>query len=188
MKSQYTYYHRGSAIKFESNDRNDLYVKVTDYFKKNNITFSPDLLLKAIDRQSKKTPGSKPKKKKLYDVMMGAKAMLRYVFKEGASGSEIRRRASICESCPMRSSTSGCSACGAAAQATKLVNEIRVKKRIQDEIPASIKTKYCSICDCSLALMAVTKYKDFYQESSNKNALRPDHCWLKTTSENFTNE
>lgn len=186
MKYKYTFIHNGQAQNLKHEDKNALMAAVIDFFEKHNIKFDHGSISRAIDRQSKIT--SSDRSVGLAEAFIGAKALLNYTRGKAASAKEMNRRASICAQCPVIQSTSGCQACGASRQAANLANQIRVHKGSEEPIPKTVSSKYCGICECSLSLMVVTQYKDFNKESEEKNSKRPDNCWLKRTSINFTNE
>jgi|SRR6478609_10211164 len=187
MIYKYSFAYQGKLQKFSSDQRMAVYDKASTFMLENGIRFNQGDLLKAIDRQSNVVNSSK-KRISLKDAFSGALAALNYIAGKSVSVDEMNRRASICEKCPLRSRISGCTSCGAGRAMTNLANEIRVKKGTQAPIPSSIKDSFCGICSCSLSLMVVTGIEDFYSETSEKNNRRPDVCWLKKTSINYSHE
>lgn len=183
---RYQYVVSGKLHTFTNSNKDILLSEVTDHLKKTNINYSLDNIIKSIDRQSKTVKVTN--KITLASAFSGAKAILRLVKGNSASNQEIVRRADICNQCPLMTSTSGCSACGAAGKAARLANDIRSTKGSQIPIPKELASKYCSICQCSIPAMILTKYVDFYEEKESINKTRPDFCWLKRTSVNFTQE
>lgn len=183
---KYAEAYKGKLYKFQNEDKNALLAEVHSFFKKNNINFSNDLLLKAIDRQSKIKIN--PGKVTFQSAISGAMAVIRYTTGSSVSTAEMIRRSDICARCPMLSQISTCMACGGAGKIARFINGIRAAKKVESSIPSEVKASYCGVCSCSLALMVVTKIKDFHTESEAENRRRPDVCWLKTTSTNFKNE
>lgn len=189
MKFQYKFNHNGKLEQFFNEDRMALLHQVETFYKVNDLPYVKDHLLKSIDRQSKyKIQKTAPRKKGLIEIIQGAKAIIKFAAGDCASHSEIQRRSKICENCPMRQATAGCSACGAADKVRKFISEIQKTKKTVLDIPKPVQSKFCEICGCSIALMVVTKYQDFKPESNDLNSRRPDFCWLKKTSPNFTQE
>jgi hypothetical protein len=186
MKYKYTFVWKGQLRSFDNEDKNALLADVSAYLNKNNINFTQADLSKAIDRQSKLTPTKK--KLALRDVVAGANAVIRYMGGSSVSNDEIIRRSFICEGCPLIEKIGGCGPCGAAGKISSFVNNVRQKMGISIAIPNQTKNSYCGICGCSLALLVVTRKENFHKESSEENSKRPDRCWLKETSTNFTNE
>lgn len=186
MKYKYSFAWKGKLESFSNDDKNALIAMASEFFKKNNINFSASDLSKGIDRQSKLTTAKKTLS--LRDVVSGANAVIKYMGGSSVSNNEIVRRSFICEMCPMIEKIGGCGPCGAAGKISSFVNAVRQKMGISIAIPNQTKNSYCGICGCSLALLVVTKKENFHQESLEENSKRPDKCWLKTTSTNFTNE
>jgi hypothetical protein len=177
----------GTLKKFSSESKNLIMSDVMTYFKENNINFNMKDLSSQIDLQSR--PFNKSKKTiTLAEAATGAMAVIKYGAGSSVSDNELLRRSAICEACPMADRIGGCQSCGAAGAIAKFANNIRSKLRMQSAIPNSVKSSYCGICGCSLALMVVTKIDNFKEESPTENQKRPDNCWLKTTSPNFAKE
>jgi hypothetical protein len=177
----------GKTIKLEANTKPELIAMAKDYCEKNNINFAENIISAHIDAQNAtvKKPSNKVG---ILDAFNGARAILRYVSGESTTPSEMIRRAKICEGCEKLSAISGCAACGAGRRIANIVNTIRAHKKSEVEVPRNVQNKYCGICSCSIPMMVLTKYKDFYRENETKNNSRPDNCWLKESSPNFTNE
>lgn len=188
-KFRYVSVISGEVKRFEHENREILVEAVTSFYRKNNIIFNLEDINRRIDRQSKTyITQAKTKKISFSEALNGAKALLKYSAGNSVSGKEILRRSSICEKCPLLSNVSNCMGCGAASVITKAVNGIRSVKGAEIPIPKAVNTKYCGVCQCSIPLMVVTRYEDFRTETTEKNSRRPDNCWLKTTSPNFTDE
>lgn len=183
---KYSEYQAGTWHKFEHKDKNTLLLTIQAHYQKNNLIFNHKDIFAAIDRQSPlKTAVQKPN---LQAVVRGAAALLKTLSGVSVSNEEITRRSNICVACPLVDAIGGCSSCGAAGKITQWANGIRAKRQLQIEIPDSIKRQYCGFCQCALALMVLTPHKEFQPENDSKNQTRPDNCWLKRTSNNFTNE
>lgn len=177
--------HEGRVRTFTGDTQTSVFIKVKIFLNKNNIKFSDDMIYRRITSYSKPV---KPKSLSLNDIITGAHAILRYTSGTAASNKEVARRTDICLGCPMRSSTSGCGPCGFSRRIATFINGIRAKKKSEAIIDSKIKQSYCGVCNCSIPMMVLTRYEDFYQESPEKNNKRPDNCWLKQSSPNFTNE
>lgn len=183
---KYSIYANGKMMRFTNPDRSVLLNTIQLSYKENNIIFDRAEVDKAITRQSgllvkKSNPG-------LQMVVSGATAVIKNLAGSTVSNHEIVRRSAICEECPLRGKVGGCSSCGAAGKIARWANSLRAKMKLQIEIPDGVKSYFCGICQCSLALMVTTKYENFHTETEEKNMSRPDACWLKKTSPNFTNE
>lgn len=185
-KFKYSVGHKGELHRFDGPTKHVVFEKASEFFKKSNINYSADDLMKAIERQS----GYFVPEKRigLQEAMNGAMAAVKFTAGKSTSGEEINRRAAICARCPLSSSVGGCYACGMGGRIAKVVNAIRAKKGSTVPIPVEVKNQYCGFCKCSLALMVVTKIEDYYPEDPELNQRRPDNCWLKTTSTNFSHE
>ena len=185
-KFKYSVGHKGVLHKFEGRNKHEVFEKAKDFLKKSNINFSPEDLMKAIERQS----GYFVPDKKIgfNEAMTGAMAALKFTTGKSTSAKEIQRRSAICAACPLATSVGGCFSCGVGGKIAKIVTAIRSKKGSDIAIPSEIKNQYCGFCKCALPLMVVTKLEDFYPEAPELNARRPDYCWLKTTSINFSDE
>lgn len=183
---KYSEYQAGNWHKFEHKEKQSLLLIIQSHYKKHNLIFSGEMISAAIDRQSPlKTAAQKPN---LQAVVRGASALLKTLSGISVSNQEITRRSNICASCPLIDSIGGCNSCGAAGKITQWANSLRAKRKLQIEIPDSIKRQYCGFCQCALALMVITPHKEFENEREEKNQTRPDNCWLKRTSANFTHE
>jgi len=185
-KFRYTVGHKGELHRFDGPTQYVVFEKAKEFFEKSNINYSREDLMKAIERQS----GFYVAEKKIgfNEAMTGAMAALKFTAGKSTSPGEIQRRSAICASCPLSSTVGGCSACGLGGRIAKVISSIRAKKGSGIAIPAEVKGSYCGFCKCSLALMVVTKIEDFHPEDPSLNGRRPDLCWLKTTSTNFSNE
>lgn len=154
-----------------------LFRKVKKHFKDNKIAFNEVSLRRAILRMN--TIDSKKGKFTIKEVISGAHAMLKRVVGDNVSNEEMQRRSAICSNCPHRTTVSDCLQCGGSKRMAQAINTFRTARKLESEIPEKVKTKYCSICSCSLALMVATKFEDLAPEDPAKNASRPDYCWLK---------
>jgi len=186
MRYKYTFAWKAQVHSFKNDDKNALLAEVKAFMLKNNITFNENDLSIGIDRQSRVT--AQKKKIGLKEAMSGANAVIKYLGGNSVSNDEIVRRSYICESCPLKNQIGGCGPCGAAGKIASFVNIVRQKMGISIAIPNSTKSSYCGFCDCALALLLVTKRENFHKELPEVNSKRPDNCWLKTTSKNFSNE
>lgn len=175
-------------INFQDPNKDRLMIMVEQWHQKNNINYSRESISYQIDRQSKVVKPEEKKKKTFAEVLNGAAALVKYTVGSSASNQEITRRSQICLQCPVRSAVGGCAPCGAAAKIANAVNQIRAKKGAQMAIDSDLRNQYCKVCDCGLPLMLLTEYKDFHYESEEMNIRRPDFCWLKRTSPNYTHE
>lgn len=184
-KYRYAFGWNGKLHKFSNNNREVLFSEVIQFLNKNNINYSKDDISKAIDRQSKMVTDTH--KASFSEVVTGAAAILKYTGNQSVSDAEISRRASICKSCPSITQIKQCSACGTAGKIANFVSNLRVKLKLQSPIPNEVKYSYCNVCKCSLALMVVSQ-KDAFNEAESQNLSRPDICWMKKTSTNYTNE
>lgn len=119
------------------------------------------------------------------EVVTGAKAILDVTKGEVVEQSEITRRASICTSCPLSSTTTDCIACGFGSRLSKFISDLKTKVFESNyKVPNGMDRNYCKVCGCSLAMMIPSKMSAF-KESDQKQAERPDHCWVKKTSINY---
>ncbi len=174
---------REEVVTITGTSIDSVFKKTKRYLEGININYNERSLLQAI-----KNANAKGKRLTITDVVSGAKAAIQYFTGKAATNEEILRRASICQGCSLISSVSDCMGCGGSGRLAKITNDIRAAKGKEVALPFSIKDKYCSVCQCSLALMTVTQYEHIAPESDEKQSQRPDHCWLKKTSNNFTKQ
>ena len=153
---KYTYVKDGKINTFTHESKNALISIVVSHLKKNNINFNRDDIAIAIARQCK-VQNTKKVKITLADAVAGARALLSYTVGKSTSNAEILRRSSICAGCPMIGRIGGCSSCGAAGKMTRFANSVRSKKGSQIPIPTTVNKQFCGACNCSIALMVVTK-------------------------------
>lgn len=179
-------WYKGTLERFSGQSLEVVFEKVIEFLKKNNINYSNEDIKKAIKRQSGiSTP---IKKLGFAEAFNGAMAALKFTTGKSTSSKEIIRRSDICASCPLIDIVGGCFSCGMGGKIAKAINEVRAKKGSTIKIPSEVNTKFCGFCSCSIPLMVVTNLEDFYSESTEVNNKRPDVCWLKKTSTNFTLE
>lgn len=185
-KFKYAIGYQGQLHRFDGPSKHVVFEKVIEFLKKNNINYSADDIMRAIERQSGISVPSK--KIGFNEAMTGALAIVKFTAGKSTSAMEIQRRSAICSACPLASTVGGCMSCGIGGKIAKTINAIRAKKGSTIAIPSEIKSKFCGFCKCSLPLMVVTKVEDFHPETKEVNNTRPDNCWLKATSKNFSNE
>lgn len=185
MNYKFDVEHDGKLYTITGDSKDLVFTKAKIFFNKNNIKFTDAQIKGRITNYVKP---SKSKKLTFNDIIVGAGAILRYASGNAASAQEVKRRSEICKSCPMRDRTTGCAACGFSRKVANFINKIRSEKKAEVEIEATLRDSYCGVCNCSIPMMLLTRYEDFYVEPAHKNQLRPDACWLKQTSINFTNE
>lgn len=179
---RYSFGWNGQLYKFSDADLDTLVVIVSEFLKKNNINYSNESLRASIIRQS--SIANKKKRIGLAEAVSGAKALIRYTSGSTVSTAEIERRSNICKDCSLINKIGGCAPCGAAGKIANFVNTVRVSLKLEQPIPTSVKSSYCGVCDCSLALMVPSKM-ELFVEPESKNLQRPDHCWVKRNSNNY---
>lgn len=173
----------GKLYRFDNTDKAILVQIVYDFFRANNIIPAPtkEEISKAIDRQTSIKTSDKVT---FSQAVSGAKALIKSTI-GGEDSTEIQRRSEICKDCPLRDGISVCGSCGTAGKIARFVNTFKAKLGIRTTIDKKISLSYCGFCKCSLALIVVTKLKDFHEETPARNSSRPDVCWLKKTSHNY---
>lgn len=122
--------------------------------------------------------GNITKKVTLSEMVAGATSALKQIVGTHETQEVINRRAIICSACPKKAETSGCKSCGEGGRLVKFVNNVKKGFGGGVEIPNDLGKLFCSICDCSLAMMLPAKIEDF-KESTINNKNRPAECWLK---------
>jgi hypothetical protein len=127
--------------------------------------------------QSKRTP-------KLSEAWHAGLAIMNRAIGNTPTQEEHKRRADICAKCPMKSETSICYGCGGAGKLSSLISSISKLTTRVIVVDKRMKDKYCSICDCSLALLTVTNI-DGLKEKQDLNRLRPIHCWMRVGGPNY---
>lgn len=182
--NEYTYAvaWNSKLYKFSNSNKAVLMDEVMTFLRKNNINYSDRDISKAIDRQSRIV--SQKKRIGLAEAVSGAKAILRYTTGSSVESSEIQRRSAICAACPLINRLGGCAPCGAAGKIANFVSLLRSTLKLQEPIPNEVKSSYCGVCQCSLALMVVSKM-DAFNETTEQNGKRPDNCWVKKSSINY---
>lgn len=194
----YKFEHQGEFFSFEDVNLPTLIIKVQHTFRELNIVQSNEQLRADIQLQTKgwiahssKSPPLPTAKRRisLADAARAASALVNLVRGKHVDQTEADRRANICKACPFAVQTSDCVTCGGAAKAAKLVQNLRAKQGgAAPIIEKAISSKFCDICGCSLPFLLITNFADISPEPETKNASRPDRCWLKTTSPNFTQQ
>lgn len=189
----YSYVHQKQLFRHQHYEKNILFEIVANEYRQKGIHYNDQDLMAAIERQSNSKLRSRQslpivKKKTLTETIHGAKALIRYMGGQAVTEKELERRSLICNNCPLKDSVSDCMSCGGSGKVAAFINRIRRSKKVEGSIPESLRKKYCGMCGCSLPLLLVTQFKDFEVEDAQKNSARPDHCWLKKTSINFTKE
>lgn len=140
----------------------------------------------------------KPMAKRLSfnDVINGAKAFLKFAGGVSVEQGEINRRAGICSaganggSCPKLSDVSNCKTCGGGGFTKNLVKWTSKLKeffggRKDFQIPNGLDSRYCGVCECSLALMLPSKTQAFDLQKEDDQKQRPNFCWIKQGGRNF---
>lgn len=183
---KYTIYRPSGEESFQARTDKELLARVEHELSSRGLAYDRTSLIRGIEQQNKKQ--EKPRRIRISDMIKGATAAIRYMTGKAVSNEEILRRSSICASCPRKNQVSDCMGCGGTGRLAGMVNDIRRDKGKEVEIPATVKPYFCDVCGCSLALMIVTKHSDLEPENPEVNESRPDFCWLKKTSKNFTNE
>ena len=122
-------------------------------------------------------------------MVAGASAIINVTKGSIVTQAEINRRASICQNCksnggPGVVSTGECRPCGFAARLATWINSVKKNFGKSFTIPNNFEDKGCGSCLCALAVMLPSKMSAFDYEKDSVNA-RPDHCWVKKTSNNF---
>jgi hypothetical protein len=176
------------SVTITGRDFNDLYAQVVQMFDVKGYSFNSDSLKNHILKQNNQTKAPKESGLTLGEVIKGGIAMLKFIKGDHASNREIQRRSKICQGCEDKSMVSDCMSCGGSRRVATAVNAEKAKHGNQIDIPAEIQKMYCKHCKCSLIVMIATKYKELKPESSSVIESRPNHCWLKPSSPNFTKE
>lgn len=180
--------YRGQV--FLGNNKELLYDNIIEYYK-NKTPVDSDLkriinIHSTGHPQNKNIEGKKKHKKKIYfkDAVSGAKAILSNAVGLVVSQDEINRRSGICQTCIMKDSTSDCMACGFANKLSGFMNRLKKSFGMGFVIPNNLDGTFCHVCSCALAIMLPSKLSAF-NETPEKQAERPDHCWIKKTSSNY---
>lgn len=136
-------------------------------------------------------PQSQPKGRRsisLADAMKAAQAVVKMASGDHVSRDEYSRRVTICTGCNNKSKVSDCMGCGASGKLTNFMMKVRSLLRLSYKTDSKINSQFCYSCGCSLALLLVTKVKNYKYESDEENKKRPSTCWLRRDSINFNNE
>ena len=146
-----------------------------------------EYVTKALRREGGKpssyqAPAPRRKKLGLSEYVSGAEAVVKVSTGASVDQLEINRRAGICQGCDKRTEIPGCMGCGFAGKLTSMVNKIKTFFGAGFEIPSNLAKNGCGVCDCSLAVMLPAKTSAF---KNTQDSERPDHCWVKTTSNNY---
>lgn len=92
---------------------------------------------------------------------------------------EANRRAGVCVSCPLNVNITGCSACH--KMASYITGTVAKKPGIYDD-----HLRACAICHCALKALVWFPMEILKEsESSERQDLRPDFCWMKQGGENY---
>lgn len=122
------------------------------------------------------------------ETISGALALLKHAANKPASPEEIERRATICAVCPKLATSSDCMVCGGSKRVAEIITTIKNKYGHDIKIPAPVKSKYCGVCGCSMALLIVSRFDGQTSEDNIRQNERPMFCWLKEISPKFTKE
>ncbi len=145
-------------------------------------------------------PGQDTGKKgfKFSQLVAGAEAIVNVTSGNIVSQEEINRRARICSGCKTADpdsgivmdgvvSTTDCRACGFASRFATWANKLKKQFGVGHVIPNGLSDKGCIVCKCTLAVMLPSKMSAFDYEKDLQEK-RPDHCWVKKTSNNYIPE
>jgi len=188
MKTQLKVKYRGKS--FLGADEQVLYRNVIKYFPDADA----EEVRLAISKHSS-TPhflGDTAKKSKakisFKEAKNGAAALLKVMVGETVPQIEINRRAAICNSCPNVSQTTDCVGCGFGKKLNNFISEIKKNVfKTNLDIPNGLKGSYCKVCSCALVMMLPSRMEAF-NESEEKQAERPDFCWVKKTSQHYVSD
>lgn len=150
----------------------------------------------ATDYQVGQTSGKKGFK--FSQLVAGAEAIINVTAGNVVSQAEINRRARICTGCKAIDpdtnilmdgvvSTIDCRACGFATRFAAWTNKLKKQLGVGHAIPNGLSDKGCIVCKCTLAVMLPSKMSAFDYEKDLQDK-RPDHCWVKKTSNNYIPE
>lgn len=132
------------------------------------------------EMMNERTKASGKGKKTWEEIKNGAIAVLKNISGKTVPQIEIDRRTAICNKCPKRSEISVCAPCGGAGKLTNAINSFKQKYfKSGYNLEHEMKPTFCSICDCSLALMLPCKLEDF-SDQERKNPERPFSCWVSS--------
>lgn len=153
----------------------------------NNISFTEAVIfvnksvIPVVHKPRPEASVSKNTKKQhsLSEIANGAKAVLLQTFMdEVVDQTEIDRRGLICENCPKISEVSGCKACGMGKKIKEFGNKIRNWFGKGHRIPFGLEQNYCSVCECSLAMLLPAELSQIKKSTIN-DPDRPKNCWMK---------
>lgn len=150
------------------------YLEALDYVNK--------VIRKTDDSPTTYKAPQKKKKLEFKDYLHGAEALISVSAGNSVNQLEINRRASICQTCPRLEEVPGCMSCGFAGTLSNTINKIKRFFKASFEIPNNMGKHGCGVCGCSLAVMLPAKTSAFKKDDQ---AQRPDHCWVRKTSDNY---
>lgn len=186
MRKKYTIYFKGEQfssdfksslismlVKQKGLSENDATSYVNRFIRENN----------PIPSKYEK-PKEERKKKSLKEVVNGAFALVKVTSGNTVEQGEINRRASICTNCTLLSKATGCNSCGFAGRVASFVNKFKKSINHGFIVPNGLDSSYCNVCECSLVVMLPSQMSSF-REKEEMNSSRPDHCWIKKSSQNY---
>ena len=125
------------------------------------------------------------------DAVNAARALVQFTAGSVVEQDEMTRRAKICSNCDLVNKNVGCATCHAGAVLSQVVNIVRTAAKRGVHYPtvagAEAKDSNCGYCGCS-SLMILPAKISVFNESEEKNAGRPDICWVKRDSPNYIPE
>lgn len=192
--------HQKKITKMEHPELNVLIDKVVDKMNEIEVTANREEIKQAILRQTNiaypnssdvaQFVGQKPRKKlTLASVTRAAAAIVNLSRGVTVTQSELDRRAKICTLCSERSTVTDCMSCGAGAKIADTINKLRaLKGKDMPNVPKHVEKNACRVCECYIPFLLVTNFSDIKDEEKSVNESRPDNCWMKKSSTNYTQQ
>lgn len=173
---------------FLADSANEMIENIRKYFDKTGETFDLEEVKNHVNKnitESKTKLDLGERLNKIFkgklnykDALHGANALIKVLGGDAVDQEEIKRRTRICASCPLKTLTTDCYACGFASRLTKIISDIKGKFTTQFELSSDVRGSYCDVCGCALSVMIPSKMSVF-SEDADKQASRPNHCWVK---------
>lgn len=170
---------------YRAADNNALIKKI----QKERPSISKSIIEILVNEKSEEYEDKEKKKSVSFSQLVaGASAIVNVAKGSTVSQLEINRRAGICSSCVIENNpglvpVGDCRACGFARRLSSWINKVKKDFGSGFIIPNGLEDKGCGACNCALAVMLPSKITAFDYEKDNQEA-RPNHCWVKKTSNN----
>lgn len=182
------YVYRTNGDTFVSDDVQKLVASVQAYRARNGLPGSgyndtyrdvTDSIAASYRKRRVREEKERPQPVTFEGALAAAKAAVKVATGDVVDDTELKRRADICHSCPMKSESSGCFGCNASARLASIANLMKRTFGKELRLPRNLKRFNCGVCGCSLSLLLPTKVENLHADTPEQASKRPANCWMK---------